>query len=223
LLVADRNLSTLGLKQRLAEGGMTAEVASNHKEVQRKTLQPGCRLIVLDLLWSRADPLTSLQHWRRGGLRQHVLALASDRNTSQTVQALEFGADDVLRRPFEVAEFLARVRALLRRSEPPRNKVLHVHDLKIDCHAHQVCRNGRTISLTPREFTILAMLAEQPGRVVSRGMIWQRLYPEGGRCTSNVVDVYIRYLRNKIDRHSAVPLILTSWGQGYLLRGEENG
>src|SRR5262249_3385055 len=150
----------------------------------------------------------------------HVLALTGDRSPQQTVRALDVGADDVLARPFETEEFLARVRALARRAEPAAGRVLRLHDLEIDRQAQTVRRGGRTIALTPREFALLEVLARQPGRVVSRATIWRHLYDGDGETASNVVDVYIRYLRNKIDRGFDVPLILTRWGQGYMLRAE---
>jgi DNA-binding response OmpR family regulator len=220
LLVADRSASTLRLKRRLEAEGLVAQLTSDGKEAHQKALQSGCQVIVLDLLWSRDDPVARLDGWRREGVTAHVLALAGSRTTAQTVRILDMGADDVLARPFESDEFLARVRALLRRSEPAQEKVRRVHDLEIDRQTHIVRRGGRTIPLTPREFALLEVLAEQPGRVVSRSAIWQHLYQGEGGHLSNVVDVYIRYLRNKIDRGFELPLILTRWGQGYLLRAE---
>jgi DNA-binding response OmpR family regulator len=221
-MVADRSPSLLALHRRLSEAGLTAELTTDRREVGRKAAFPGQRLIVLDLLWPRDDPLVILQKWRSQGVQAHVLALAGDRNPAERVRVLDLGADDVLARPIEPDEFLARVRALLRRSMPP-DTVLRVHDLEIDRQAHVVRRGGQAIPLTPREFALLEMLARQPGRVLTRSMILQHLYDGAGEQTSNVVDVYIRYLRNKIDRGFEVPLILTRWGEGYLLRGEPGG
>ncbi len=224
LIVAERNPTTLGLKRRLEDAGLEADLVADRKEAHHRSGQPGYRVIVLDLAWPRDDPFDALQRWRREGVRCHVLALAGGRGANQTVRALDQGADDVLPRPFAAEEFLARVRALARRSEPPAERVLRVHDLEIDRQSHVVRRGGRTIPLTPREFALLEVLARQPGRVVSRSAIWEQLYFDGsGPQTSNVVDVYVRYLRNKIDKGFDVPLILTRWGQGYLLRGEAGG
>jgi DNA-binding response OmpR family regulator len=99
--------------------------------------------------------------------------------------------------------------------------VLRVHDLEIDTASRTVKRGGQAIHLTPREYALLQFLAFHRGRVVTRSMIWEHLYDEQDENTSNVVDVYIRYLRNKIDKGFDPPLILTRWGEGYLLRGEE--
>jgi DNA-binding response OmpR family regulator len=223
LFVADRNASTKRLRRRLEATGVATDHATDRQDAHRKALRPGCDVIVLDMQWSYGDPVATLQDWRRGGVTGHILALTPSRSTAQTVRILDLGADDVLARPFETDEFLARVRAMLRRSEPPRDRVLRVHDLEIDKQTHIVRRGGRAIPLTPREFALLEVLAERPGCVVSRAAIWQHLYDGEGGHLSNVVDVYIRYLRNKIDRGFDVPLILTRWGQGYLLRAEGGG
>jgi DNA-binding response OmpR family regulator len=99
--------------------------------------------------------------------------------------------------------------------------VLHIHDLEIDTAARTVKRGGQRIHLTPREYALLEFLAFHHGKVVTRPMIWEHLYDEEDENTSNVVDVYIRYLRNKIDKGFAKPLLLTRWGEGYMLRGED--
>ncbi|HBI45848.1 MAG TPA: DNA-binding response regulator, partial [Planctomycetales bacterium] len=131
------------------------------------------------------------------------------------------GADDYLAKPFELEELFARLRALIRRGHQVKDPVLRVHDLEIDTAGRNVKRAGQTIHLTPREFALLEFLAFHRGKVVSRTMIWNHLYDEQDENTSNVVDVYIRYLRNKIDKGFDPPLIQTRWGEGYLLRGDD--
>jgi DNA-binding response OmpR family regulator len=101
------------------------------------------------------------------------------------------------------------------------NGIIRIHDLEIDTTASIVRRAGKTIQLTPREYSLLAYLASRHGRVATRTLIWEHLYDEQDESTSNVVDVYIRHLRNKIDKGFDPPLILTRWGEGYLLRGED--
>src|SRR5207245_11496187 len=125
-------------------------------------------------------------------------------------------------KPFELEELLARLRSLIRREHNIKDPVLRIHDLEIDTAARTVKRGGQPISLTPREYGLLEFLAFHRGKVASRSMIWEHLYDEQDENTSNVVDVYIRYLRTKIDKGFMPPLILTRWGEGYMLRGEES-
>jgi len=136
------------------------------------------------------------------------------------VQGLNLGADDYLTKPFQFEELMARLRALIRRGHQVKTPIIRVHDLEIDTAGRTVKRSGQTIHLTPREFALLQFLAFHQGKVVTRSMIWEHLYDDQDENTSNVVDVYIRYLRTKIDKDFDPPLILTRWGEGYLLRGE---
>jgi DNA-binding response OmpR family regulator len=119
-------------------------------------------------------------------------------------------------------ELLARIRALIRRGHQKKDPFIKVHDLTLDTAARSVTRGGKRISLTPREYALLEFLAFHAGAVVTRTMIWEHLYDEYDENTSNVVDVYIRYLRNKIDKGFEAPLILTKWGEGYMLRGADD-
>jgi len=170
----------------------------------------------------KEDGSSLLQKWRRAGIGTHVLVLTARGSTEDKVKGLDLGADDYLTKPFQLEELLARLRALIRRSHQVKDPVVRVHDLEIDTASRTVKRGGKAIKLTPKEYQLLEFLAFHPGKVVSRSMIWEHLYDEHDENTSNVVDVYIRYLRNKIDHGFEPPLILTRWGEGYMLRGEES-
>ena len=168
----------------------------------------------------KIDGLTLLKKWRREGVRTHILVLTAKDTTDDKVKGLDLGADDYLTKPFQLEELLARLRALIRRSHQIKDPILRVHDLEIDTSARSVKRSGQAIHLTPREFALLQFLAFHRGKVVTRTMIWEHLYDEYDENTSNVVDVYIRYLRTKVDKGFEKPLILTRWGEGYMLLGE---
>jgi DNA-binding response OmpR family regulator len=169
----------------------------------------------------KEDGLSLLQKWRRAGMTTHVLVLTARGTIDDKVKGLDLGADDYLTKPFQWEELLARLRALIRRGHQVKDPILRVHDLEIDTAARTVKRAGKTVQLTPKEYALLQFLAFHCGKVVTRSMIWEHLYDEHDENTSNVVDVYIRYLRTKIDKGFDPPLILTRWGEGYMLRGVE--
>jgi DNA-binding response OmpR family regulator len=221
LLVEDHKPLVRALKQGLEEEGFAVDVAYDGEEGNYKARTAEYDVIVLDLMLPKEDGLSLLQHWRREGLKAHVLVLTARGGIEDKVRGLDTGADDYLTKPFELEELLARLRALIRRGHQVKDPVLRLHDLEIDTTTRTVRRAGKPIHLTPREYALLQFLAFHPGRVVTRSMIWEHLYDEHDESTSNVVDVYIRYLRNKIDKGFDPPLILTRWGEGYLLRGEE--
>ncbi len=221
LLIEDHKPLVRALKQGLEEEGFAVDVAYDGEVGAYKAQTADYDVIILDLMLPREDGLSLLQRWRRAGLNTHVLVLTARSSIEDKVRGLDLGADDYLTKPFQLEELLARLRALIRRGHQVKDPVLRVHDLELDTAAHTVKRAGQPIHLTPREFALLQFLAFHRGKVVSRSLIWEHLYDEQDENTSNVVDVYIRYLRNKIDKGYDPPLILTRWGEGYMLRGED--
>lgn len=221
LLIEDHKPLSKALKRGLEEEGFAVDVAEDGEVADYKARTATYDVIVLDLMLPKKDGLTLLKDWRRDGVRAHVLVLTARDTTADKVSGLDLGADDYLTKPFQLEELLARLRALVRRSHQVKDPVLRIHDLEIDTASRMVKRGGQTIHLTPREYALLQFLAFHRGKVVTRSMVWEHLYDEHDENTSNVVDVYIRYLRTKIDKGFEPPLILTKWGEGYLLRGEE--
>jgi DNA-binding response OmpR family regulator len=221
LLVEDHRTLQRTLKQGLEEEGFAVDVASDGEEADFKARSAEYDVIILDLMLPRGDGLSLLQRWRKGGLTTHVIIMTARDTLEDKVRGLDLGADDYLTKPVQLEELLARVRALIRRGHQVKNPVLRVHDLEIDTSSRAVKRGDQSIHLTPREYALLEFLAFHRGKVVTRSMIWEHLYDERDENTSNVVDVYIRYLRNKIDKGFEPPLILTRWGEGYLLRGDD--
>ncbi len=205
----------------MQEEGFAVDCAGDGEEADFKARTADYDVIILDLMLPKIDGLTLLQKWRKAGLKTHVLILTARGGTDDKVRGLDLGADDYLAKPFQLEELLARIRALLRRKHELKDPVLRVADLEIDTGSHHVQRGGQEIHLTPKEYALLEFLAFNRGKVVSRTKIWEHLYDEYDDNTSNVVDVYIRYLRNKIDKGFDPALILTRWGEGYMLRGED--
>jgi DNA-binding response OmpR family regulator len=223
LLVEDHKPLVRTLRQALEEEGFAVDVATEAKEGDTKARGSSYDVIILDRMLPGEDGLTLLRRWRRDGLTSHVLILTARGTLEDKVKGLDAGADDYLPKPFELDELLARLRALIRRGHQVKDPLLRIADLEINTTARTVRRAGQEIHLTPREFALLQFLAFHRGKVVTRSMIWEHLYDENDETTSNVVDVYIRYLRNKIDKGFEPPLILTRWGEGYMLRGEDDG
>ncbi len=222
LLIEDHKPLLRALRQGLEEEGFAVDAAADGEEGDFKARTSEYDVIILDLMLPKIDGLTLLQNWRREGVKTHVLVLTARGSIDDKVKGLDLGADDYLTKPFELGELIARLRALIRRNHQVKDPVLRVRDLEIDTAARTVKRANKAIHLTPREFALLEFLAFHRGKVVSRSMIWEHLYDEQDENTSNVVDVYIRYLRNKIDKGFEPALILTRWGEGYLLRGEDD-
>jgi DNA-binding response OmpR family regulator len=220
LLIEDHKPLVRALRQGLEEEGFAVDVAYDGEEGGYKAETADYDVIILDLMLPKEDGLSLLQRWRKSGMKAHVLVLTARSSIDDKVRGLDTGADDYLTKPFELNELIARIRALIRRRHQVKDPVLRILDLEIDTAARTVKRGGKGIHLTPREFALLEFLAFHRGKVVSRSMIWEHLYDEQDENTSNVVDVYIRYLRNKIDKGFQPPLILTRWGEGYLLRGD---
>jgi DNA-binding response OmpR family regulator len=221
LLVEDHKPLAKSLKRGLEEEGFAVDIAEDGEEADYKGRTGSYDIIVLDLMLPKKDGLTLLKEWRKAGLNTHVLVLTAKDATEDKISGLDLGADDYLTKPFQLEELMARLRALLRRSHQIKDPMIRVFDLEIDTAARNVKRAGQTIHLTPREFALLQFLAYHRGKVVTRTMIWEHLYDEYDENTSNVVDVYIRYLRTKIDKGFDPPLILTRWGEGYMLRAPE--
>jgi DNA-binding response OmpR family regulator len=222
LLVEDSPPIVRAVRQGLEEEGFAVDVATDGEEGDVKCRTTSYDVVILDIMLPKVDGLTLLKRWRSAGITTHVLMLTAKTTIQDKVAGLDIGADDYLSKPFDFSELLARVRALVRRGHQQKDPVLRCYDLEIDTASRSVKRAGRPVHLTPREYALLEFLAFHRGKVVTRSMIWEHLYDEYDENTSNVVDVYIRYLRNKIDKNFEPPLILTRWGEGYMLRGDDD-
>jgi DNA-binding response OmpR family regulator len=176
----------------------------------------GPALIILDIMLPSLDGVGVLKRLRQGGSRVPVIMLTARDTTLDKVHSLDHGADDYLTKPFDIEELLARIRALLRRAEG--DEVLRVADLEINTSTREVRRADREIELTAREYELLAFMARNPRRVLSRDLLLSRVWDEEFGLTTNLVDVYIGYLRKKVDAPGEEGLIRTVRGAGYALR-----
>jgi heavy metal response regulator len=178
-------------------------------------------LIILDLMLPGLSGTDVLRLVRRQNERVPVLVLTARDAITDKVQHFEIGADDYLTKPFAFAELLVRVKALLRRGAVSRANVLRVADLEIDRLTQQVRRGGQRIELTGKEYSLLEYLMTNAGRVLSRTMIIEHVWDQSFDGATNIVDVYVRHLRNKVDEPFERKLIRTVRGVGYAIGGEE--
>ena len=174
--------------------------------------------IILDIMLPKIDGLSVLARLRSEGKQVPVLLLTAKDSVADKVRGLDAGADDYLVKPFSFDELLARVRALLRKSAPYKANDFQLADLKIDFASHRVTRGEKEITLSSREFAILEYLARNAGQVLTRGQISAHSWSYDYEGSSNIVDVYIRYLRKKIDEDFSPKLIHTVRGVGYILK-----
>jgi len=217
LLIEDYAPLRKSVSQGLREAGFAVDAAADGAEGFWYARSNPYDVIILDLMLPQMDGLTILRRLRDAGNPAHILILTARDAVSDRVRGLELGADDYLVKPFAFAELLARVRALIRRRYDAKSPVLRVGDLEIDTAARVVRRAGRTIKLTAREYALLEFLALRAGQVVSRTDIWEHIYEFDSSAQSNVVDVYIGYLRRKLEQPGLPRLIHTRRGQGYVL------
>lgn len=176
--------------------------------------------IVLDIMLPQRDGFSILSTLRRKGSKTPVLCLTARDAIDDRVKGLDLGADDYLVKPFAFEELIARVRAMVRRGHQQTSSTIAVGDLEVDTAKKCARRGGKNIDLSAREYSLLEYLAHRQGQVVSRTQIWEHLYDEHDEASSNVVDVYIGYLRNKIDKDFPAKMIHTKRGQGYMLSAE---
>jgi DNA-binding response OmpR family regulator len=221
LLIASAAPDVRRLARGLRAQGAAVTLAPSLAEGDAGARSGGHDALALDLAGQEADALGLLGRWRHDGLRTPVLLLTGTGDSRAGVCGLEAGADTFLSRPATPEVLLAHLRALLRLASARAAAVLRAHDLELDTAAREVRRGGRRLVLSPREYALLELLARHPGQVITRGEAMRHLYGDRGEFRSNVVDVYVGYLRAKVDKGFDTPLILTRWGEGYLLRGDE--
>jgi len=219
LVVEDYAPIRKAVAKSLREAGFAVDETGDGEEGLWYATSNDYDVVVLDLMLPGVDGLAILQRLRAEGLVTHVLILTARDTVQDRVRGLDLGADDYLVKPFAMEELLARVRALARRAYCAKNPVIAVSDLRIDTTTKQVWRGSDEVTLTAREYAVLEYLALRAGEVVTRTDIWEHVYEFTADADSNVVDVYIGYLRKKLESADLPPLIHTIRGSGYSLRG----
>jgi DNA-binding response OmpR family regulator len=217
LIVEDNHRLNASLKTSLEEDGFAVDSAYDGEEGESFALAAPYDLVLLDVMLPKKDGYALCHDLRQQGMNAPILMLTARDAIDDRVHGLDSGADDYLVKPFSMSELRARLRALLRRNKPEKTTLLQVGDLTIDPANHAVQRGGVTIDLTPREFAILEYLMRSPNRILTREMIEAHVWNFDFISGSNVVDVYIRRLRKKIDDPYPLKLLETVRGVGYRL------
>ena len=206
------------LKKGLEDNHYAVDLVTDGEEALSLALAVAYNLIILDILLPRMDGFDVCRQLRNQKRLTPILFLTALSGVDHRVTGLDIGADDYLTKPFAFRELEARVRALLRREGPSKTTELHFNDITLDTRTHEVKRGERQISLTSKEYSLLELLMSNPGLVLSRDMIAEHMWNIDAEHLSNVIDVYIRYLRRKLCEDGEPDVITTIRGFGYQLK-----
>lgn len=217
LIAEDHPSLGQSLTEGLREEGYAVDLATNGDDALRMARTDEYDCLLLDVMLPGRDGFDVLRSLRQAKVDTPVLCLTARDAVEDRVHGLDLGADDYVLKPFSWDELVARLRAAIRRGHGQPAAVITVADLEIDTGKKLVSRGGRAIKLSAREYALLEYLAHRRGQVVSRTDVWEHLYDANEETMSNVVDVYVGYLRRKIDEGQAVKLLHTRRGQGYVL------
>lgn len=221
LLIVEDEVSLLKiLSKRLAKEGYAVDACGNGFDGLDYALSTQYDAIILDIMLPGMNGLDILKRLRQEHITSGILMLTARDAISDRVQGLDLGADDYLVKPFSFDELLARVRALLRKHTENKSPQLTVGDLVMDTVAHSVFRRRREISLTAKEYALLEYLMRNAGQILTRDQIIDHIWNYDASNGTNLVDVYIGYVRRKIDRDEAVKLLHTARGFGYMIKAE---
>ncbi len=220
LLIEDEVKTLQSVQQGLEEFGMTVNTASNGEQGLLLAQKGDYEVIVSDITMPKMNGVELCRQLRLEGNTTPILLLTALSDTDDKVSGLDAGADDYLAKPFEFKELLARVKALSRRKAPALKveNILRFHDLEQDLEAKTVHRAGHSILLTPREFALLEYFLRNPGKVLSKTEIAEKVWDLDFDTGTNIIEVYVNYLRNKVDKGYVDKIIHTQFGQGYVLK-----
>jgi DNA-binding response OmpR family regulator len=217
-VVEDERKVLRSLERGLLAEGYDVITAATGEDGLREAMGKQCDCIILDLLLPEREGLEVLAELRAKGNKIPVLILTARDAVEDRVVGLDAGADDYLVKPFAFAELLARLRVLLRRDRAERETILRADDLELDLLNRRAVRAGQELSLTQREFEVLAYLMRHKNQIVTRDMLGREIWKEPNHALTNVIDAYISLLRRKVEKPGQRPLIHTFRGMGYSLR-----
>jgi len=218
LVVEDDDVLCEVLKTVLEKNGFAVDLTTDGEEGLYLAEQYSPDAIILDIGLPSLDGLSVLKCLREKKITTPILLLTEKREVENRIEGLDLGADDYLPKPFDPGELLARLRSIIRRGKNRATNFIVVGDLEINPSAKSVTRAGQPISLTAKEYNFLEYLASNTGKVISRAELYDHLYDSAFESDSNLIDVYITYLRNKIDKPFPIKLIHTVRGAGYVLK-----
>jgi DNA-binding response OmpR family regulator len=217
ILVIEDDLKIAGFIRSGLEGeGFAVELAADGEVGLDRALHGGYDLVILDLMLPKLDGFEVLRRMREAGVQSYVLVLSARGGVDDRVRGLDIGADEYFVKPFSFVELLARVRAMLRRKQTKENTI-SVAPFRLDLHERAVTRDGKTVELTPREFQLFLLFMENPDQVLSRAMLAERVWGYHFDTGTNVIDVYVNYLRRKLG-HSGEKFLVAVRGVGYVFR-----
>jgi DNA-binding response OmpR family regulator len=217
LIVEDQRRLGQFLKKGLSEHAYTATWVQSCREARDALCETGYDAIILDLNLPDGDGLALLQEWRKGGFNEPVLILSARDAVQDRIKGLDLGADDYLSKPFSFEELLARVRSLIRRQGAAKDTVLEHAGIRMDLLGRTVTQNDQPVELTSREFALLEVFLQNPGRILTRTLISEKIWESHYDVDTNLLDVYMSKLRNKLDLNHTKPLFKTVRGVGYQL------
>jgi DNA-binding response OmpR family regulator len=220
LLLEDEPKVAALVKRGLVAERYAVDVSADGREGLEYTEAYPYDLVLLDLMLPSLSGVEVLQRIRRTNQFVPILVLTARDSVDEKVKLFEIGADDYLTKPFAFAELLVRVKALLRRGPVNRSSTLRIGDLELDRLTQQVKRQGKRVELTAKEYSLLEYLMQNPDRVLSRNMIIEHVWDQSFDGITNIVDVYVRHLRSKIDEGTDHKMIRTVRGTGYMIRSE---
>ncbi len=223
LLIEDEVKTIQSLRQGLEEHHWSVDIAYDGDTGRRLANQNEYDVLVSDIIIPGINGLELCRQLRRDGVKAPILLLSALSETDDKVTGLEAGADDYLTKPFEFREFMARIKALARRPAAvlQTDQGMRLADLELNPETKMVRRAGKIINLTPREFALLECFMRHPGKVLSKTEIAEKVWDVDFDTGTNVVEVYVNYLRNKLDKGYSQRLIHTLFGQGYVLKEEQ--